>query len=598
MSVRGELTEAQGEVVNSPARLAVVMAAPGSGKTRVFVEVLRRHLKDWPAVRQGVAALSFTNAAEDEIARRIGGPPPPPHFVGTLDAFFLRFVVRPFAHIVGASTRGVRLVPAPVDLELDQPEVKVGLSEKERASLFAVSFFDGEESAPTFRFHQSKWSASQKVPPQLCRYLLGEKRKEWSRSGRITHADCHYLSALLLRHPEYGPALRRIVAKRFPVILVDEFQDTGWFLGRALLALLGERSIRSVVVGDPDQAIYEFNGADPELFQKAQQLPDARLYSLPRTHRCSAKVAAVASALSISHGSILAEGNSEGRAMLLVHDHETATGALAESLLAQFNAFVPDGGTHALLGRRGETVRALAFAADADDYSGVARASRRLDLAVRMLRENRPDLAMRYVQCVLADIVFGKPTPTLEDLREQGISQREWKLKVGKILWAAHSPGSAGETWDAWTTRMREVIRNAALELGWREDARSLGGRFRRAQGGDRLRPLRVRQETTPLDAALVAATVHKVKGGEFDNVTLFVPKPGRQRKNCPSVDWWPEVGMSAEERRIAFVAASRAREAFLLCIHRQSYEALRQMRPEFVRLFEVIDPHTQEEGG
>ena len=85
----------------------------------------------------------------------------------------------------------------------------------------------------------------------------------------------------------------------------------------------------------------------------------------------------------------------------------------------------------------------------------------------------------------------------------------------------------------------------------------------------------------------LTTSTVHQVKGAEFDCVTLFVPKPKKDGRGCPSTEWWSERA-SAEEQRIAYVAASRARNTFVLCVHRESYNALRERRPDFLSLFEV----------
>jgi DNA helicase-2/ATP-dependent DNA helicase PcrA len=94
------LTPEQQRALDSDARITVVTAGPGSGKTRLFVEAVQKYLQDWKSHRAGLAALSFTNVAQKEIAARIGGHLGAPHFVGTLDSFMLRFVVRPFAHLV------------------------------------------------------------------------------------------------------------------------------------------------------------------------------------------------------------------------------------------------------------------------------------------------------------------------------------------------------------------------------------------------------------------------------------------------------------------------------------------------------------------
>jgi DNA helicase-2/ATP-dependent DNA helicase PcrA len=81
--------------------------------------------------------------------------------------------------------------------------------------------------------------------------------------------------------------------------------------------------------------------------------------------------------------------------------------------------------------------------------------------------------------------------------------------------------------------------------------------------------------------------SVHKVKGAEFDTVVFFVPKAAKGK--CPSIQWWSDAD-GGEERRIAFVAASRARQRFVLCLHTSVFEAMKRARPEFIACF---DPPT-----
>jgi DNA helicase-2/ATP-dependent DNA helicase PcrA len=61
----------QKDVLDSAARITVVRACPGSGKTRVFVESMRRHLNSWQKKGAGIAAVSFTNVAQEQIARSL-----------------------------------------------------------------------------------------------------------------------------------------------------------------------------------------------------------------------------------------------------------------------------------------------------------------------------------------------------------------------------------------------------------------------------------------------------------------------------------------------------------------------------------------------
>ena len=67
----------------------------------------------------------------------------------------------------------------------------------------------------------------------------------------------------------------------------------------------------------------------------------------------------------------------------------------------------------------------------------------------------------------------------------------------------------------------------------------------------------------------------------------LFVPS--RPEAKCPSELWWtPDGDDEGEEARVAYVAATRSRGAFILGVHTATLERLRAKRPEFVALFEI----------
>jgi len=92
---------------------AFVTACPGAGKTRTMVERARRLLSN-PADRRGVAFLSFTNAAVDELQARLrtfGVLPSPlfPSFIGTFDRFLWQFLISPFG--IPGCERVPKLVP-------------------------------------------------------------------------------------------------------------------------------------------------------------------------------------------------------------------------------------------------------------------------------------------------------------------------------------------------------------------------------------------------------------------------------------------------------------------------------------------------------
>ena len=108
------LSETQCKVVFEKEGKVVVMACPGSGKTYSVAARLADRMSKWPLNYQGIATISFTNAAWQEIERQvtthfnIAKPIPYPHFLGTIDSFVNRFIFLPFGHLImGCSDRPV-----------------------------------------------------------------------------------------------------------------------------------------------------------------------------------------------------------------------------------------------------------------------------------------------------------------------------------------------------------------------------------------------------------------------------------------------------------------------------------------------------------
>ena len=105
-------TTEQQVALDSKARVRVVQAVPGSGKTWLVAELIRRELAQWRVGHGGIAALSFTRVGGEEIRRAVGHDLGHPHFVGTIDAFLFRFIVRPFLKQVFPTLAVPRLIPA------------------------------------------------------------------------------------------------------------------------------------------------------------------------------------------------------------------------------------------------------------------------------------------------------------------------------------------------------------------------------------------------------------------------------------------------------------------------------------------------------
>ncbi|ARH89008.1 DEAD/DEAH box helicase [Streptomyces sp. MOE7] len=246
---------------------AWVLACPGAGKTQVITE---RHLfAPVQPLRQGRALISFTRVARDQMARRcrLAGRVDlvqAPHFIGTLDSFLWEFLVRPLRPAQPAprlleSWAGVKALVQGLDRELAlhrfnlvvDPSVKparesVAWDSLDRDTRIAL---DGSECS------NSTWQ----------RKVL-ETRDSWCKQGYYTGHETRLLALWALRDPFASGQVLPPLLSRFAEVVVDEAQDCS-AADLAILKRLHEAGLPLVLVGDPDQSIYAWRGADPQALE-------------------------------------------------------------------------------------------------------------------------------------------------------------------------------------------------------------------------------------------------------------------------------------------------------------------------------------------
>jgi DNA helicase II / ATP-dependent DNA helicase PcrA len=574
-----EPTEEQKAVLISPARVRVVRACPGAGKTEMFVEAIRRELKAWDKPAGGIAALSFTNVARQTIESRVGGVVGAPHFIGTLDAFAFRFVVKPFAHLVGLPAGGVRLFPAAMCDQFTQPTVQVGAKPKDRATLFQVHFSGVENNLPAFRAEATFRQIG--VLPERAQEIFDAKKNYWTKTGIVTHSDCHFLAASILK--KGGPAVRGLIARRFPVIFIDELQDTGFFLARTFVRLCEDPEIRTLVVGDPNQAIYGFGGASPTIFEDFEALAGATPFSLTLSQRCPKRVSQVVSALSHSKAPVNSRADAvDGELALVVHT--LATPKLLPPQ-ATFLRGLSVGSSFAIISRRTATANALRGASIRDEFCGRSAVARKINLAAEFLAKGDPATAVTIIDRELCRVVFDAPQAGLEERKNKGITPAQWRAAIFSILTTGLTKVD-GETWNGWVQRMKAAVQAACVSVGWQPNETSgLKAYMVCNQNGNAPRNQLIEIPVAPLwkDGDTVG-TIHKVKGAEFETVIVFSPKPSKGNP-CPAKEWWSDEAQG-EEQRVGFVGVSRAKQKLILCVHASTLTELQATRPEFVALF------------
>jgi DNA helicase-2/ATP-dependent DNA helicase PcrA len=589
-------TTDQRAVLDSVARIRLVRAAPGGGKTWLVAAAIRNELEGWTSPTAGIAALSFTRVGGDEIRHALGHDLDHPHFVGTLDAFVFRYVVRPHLRAVFREYRAPTLVPGEWEPDKNWRRTDISSAEDPRIQInpFACVWIGrakSEDHTPILARPVPNSGKYKALGVRDRAAVISAKEALWRSRGLVTHSDAAYLATEILRHAEWGTLIRDEIVRRFPLLVVDELQDTGHFLGETVFRLLRASSVRGLLVGDPDQAIYEFTGAKPQLFHAFAKLGGAAGLELASSRRCPRAVAAVASQLKGSDGPLEPAEHGPGRAFLVHYVSPREIGKVVSAVRAAHPR-----GVVRVITRSNATVRLLTGLTGSEPVSLGCRPATALHRGVQAFRRGRAIAALAAARTAVELAMLDRDGVGDEELRAAGIDPAHWKELTVRCLMGAHALATDGTVFD-W-----HVGAHAVLEHEF--------GLFGRATGHYPTQAIRKPQQRGAFAAAIRTSlpepgeevssvegvpvqTVHAVKG-ETHDATIFVcpPTPGKGgARKCPSTLWWSADEADAEERRVAYVAVTRSRGSLVLCVDEASFTRLSDTRPEFLATFECVTP-------
>ncbi len=247
-------------------------ACPGSGKTEVLSEKVAGEMGRWTLQNSGIALLTFTNSAENELrsrlVKKLGHQVEYPHYVGTITSWILGYIANPFFHIL---------------TENNDSECSIHLIESDTNSNFLFAYqtqysYKGFGYIKANQFHYEMESLKKfKIVYSLSKEKEGEfgkllsekdymerdlcnvKLKFW-KAGFCTYEDVNFLTCQLLLKNEN---ILELIAKKFPIIFIDECQDLSYD-ELLILYFLHKKGCRLHLVGDLNQAIYEFRKIRPE----------------------------------------------------------------------------------------------------------------------------------------------------------------------------------------------------------------------------------------------------------------------------------------------------------------------------------------------
>ncbi len=145
--------------------------------------------------------------------------------------------------------------------------------------------------------------------PQLAQ-LVEAYEEELRTRGVIDFDDMPLLAVRALRENKW---LQRALLAKYPILIVDEYQDLGRALHLMVLGLCFSTGMRLFAVGDLDQSIYGFTGAHPELLQQLSERKDVETLRLRLNYRCGSRIVTASSyALGEDRGYSAPEGAHQG----------------------------------------------------------------------------------------------------------------------------------------------------------------------------------------------------------------------------------------------------------------------------------------------
>ncbi|QDU38160.1 ATP-dependent DNA helicase PcrA [Maioricimonas rarisocia] len=312
MSPADHLTPSQRAAVECIDGPLLVLAGPGSGKTRVVTHRIA-HLVEQGVPPHQILAITFTNKAAGEMADRVGRLLPGARVqVSTFHRFCAR-LLRRYASVVGLQPNYTILDAADQkqvlrrvinELDLDtvhySPE-KVGYRISTAKNDLRTSEDVQRQYEESIADH---WQAViARVYPAYQRWLL--------ESNSVDFDDLLlHVAMMLVENPE----LRQELDSRFRYILVDEYQDTN-AAQYQIIAALSQEYPNLCVTGDPDQSIYGWRGARIEnILRFEREYPDAQVVRLEQNFRSTQAILRSADRL-IGH-------NTQRKAKRLLTDNE------------------------------------------------------------------------------------------------------------------------------------------------------------------------------------------------------------------------------------------------------------------------------------
>jgi len=307
LSFLSQLNPQQREAVETTDGPVLILAGAGSGKTRVITYRIAHLIENIGAMPESILAMTFTNKAAAEMGERVekivGGLSVAKPVISTFHSFCVRLLRRDIEALrIPSSVPGQPPVGHTKSFviydESDQQQItksvmkRLGIDDKEltpRNVLSHISWAKNHMLDPQEVYLNSADPKTERVA-----HIYEEYRKELRRANALDFDDLLLEAVRLLKS---AANVREYYNQRFQYILVDEYQDTNRPQYELMRMLAGSRH-NVCAVGDEDQSIYSWRGADiRNILEFEKDFPEAKIVRLEQNYRSTQNILQAASAV-------------------------------------------------------------------------------------------------------------------------------------------------------------------------------------------------------------------------------------------------------------------------------------------------------------
>lgn len=558
-------------------------SCPGSGKTEVLGIKVAYEYKKWTMKYQGMAILTFTNSAEDEIRNRVHKYCNEllryPHYIGTFTSWLHGYIANPFlADSIKYKgdhdgDKSIRLVESGCMSEFTKVYA-THYSYKELGNIRATEYY-WDVIGEKYIYCGKRNRKGQEILDRLIKEdswreeELEKVKERFCRSGFCLYEDIEMLTYFLLSNK---PQIVNMISKRFPIIFIDECQDLSQ-IQLEILRLLCKQGSRLHFIGDLGQAIYKFRSINPKDTERFIKEMNFKEMVLDRNYRSYQKI--------VDASNYIIDNQQQIRGNEKEYDEAELLGILygkgqESEVVEKFGKLINEIGldkenTKIIVRNTDLKQKILGLGRKEQTYNLLEELASTIYLIGRECDTSTYISSFKILAHLMQKIYFNNSEhyDSNHFYCPKEVEIKEWKLLINKIkevLCGNKELIDFDKTWTEWKEEINKTLKEKINVLPLLNDKKIELGKIRSNKTNEPLKKsLRLNNNK---NIPYGIETIHGCKGMSLDAI-LFMSSYQSGNGEDSGAYWkqWFDRELIEEKNRLAYVAFSRAKYLLVLGI-------------------------------